>query len=220
MLSEHSSASGSEQIPLNAIVYVVDDDEDARKSLCALVLSMGLAARDFDSAEAFLRRYDPNQPGCLVTDYRMAGTSGLELQQQLNWRGVKIPVIMITAYATASLAVEVMRQGAVTLLEKPCDNQVLWDAIRQGLIRDARQRRAEQVRREIEIRLETLSPQERRVLDLMLAGKSNKLMALELGVSTRTIEGRRQRIFKKSGADSLPDLVRLVLKVQGHAEPA
>jgi two-component system response regulator FixJ len=179
---------------------------------------MGLTARDFDSAEAFLRHYNPVQPGCLVTDYRMTGTSGLDLQRQLNWRGIKIPVIMITAYATASLAVEVMRQGAVTLLEKPCDNQVLWEAIQQGLLRDSRQRRADEDRQEIERRLETLSPQERRVLDMMMAGKSNKLMALETGVSTRTIEGRRQKIFKKTGADSLPELVRLVLKAKGEIE--
>jgi RNA polymerase sigma factor (sigma-70 family) len=177
---------------------------------------MGLAARDFASAEAFLRGYDPKQPGCLVTDYRMTGASGLELQQNLNQWRIKIPVIMITAYASASLAVEVMREGAVTLLEKPCDNRVLSQAIQEGLIRDAQQRRADQTRREIVKRLDSLSPGERRVLDMMLAGESNKNMAQDLGVSTRTIEGRRQKIFKKLRADSLPELVRIVMKAKGE----
>ena len=128
-----------------AVVYVVDDDEAARDSLCALVSSMGLTARGFVSADAFLGNCDANPIGCLVTDYRMVGLSGLELQRQLNARGIKLPVIMITAYATPALAVQTMQQGAVTLLEKPCDDQILAEAIREAL--DSRRAAASRRRR-------------------------------------------------------------------------
>jgi two-component system response regulator FixJ len=193
---------------------VVDDDRDARHSLSALVSAMGLAARPFDSAEAFLNQYDPGQPGCLVTDHRMAGTSGLELQRQLIERGIKLPVIIITAYATPSIAVQAMQQGAVTLLEKPCDDRVLADAIRQGLARDAQQRRAAGARQMSVSRLARLSPEERRVLDMMLAGKSNKLIAIELNLSMRTVEARRQKIYAKTKTESIAELIRLVLEAE------
>jgi FixJ family two-component response regulator len=199
-------------------VFVVDDDEGARDSLCALVSSMGLTAHGYESASKFLREYDANQPGCLVTDYRMAGLSGLDLQQQLIARRIKLPVIMITAYATPSLAVQTMQQGAVTLLEKPCDDQVLAEAIRQALVRDARQRCSDAAREDCIGRLATLSPQERRVMEMMIAGKSNKLMAIELGVGMRTIEARRNRVYFKTKTESMAELIRLVLHAQSGGE--
>ena len=179
---------------------------------------MGLLASSFESANAFLREYDANQPGCLVTDHRMAGLSGLDLQQQLIARRIKLPVIMITAYATPSLAVQIMQQGAVTLLEKPCDDQVLADAIRQALVRDARQRHADAAREDCISRLATLSPQERRVMEMMIDGKSNKFMATELDVGMRTIEARRHSIYYKTQTDSLAALIHVVRCAESNSE--
>jgi FixJ family two-component response regulator len=196
---------------------VVDDDEAARDSLCALVSSMGLRACKFPSAGEFLAKCGDNPAGCLVTDYRMTPVNGLELQQELEARGIKMPVIIITAYATASLAVQAMQRGAVTLLEKPCDDQLLAETIRQALLLDARRRREDDLRADCITRLGRLSPKERQVMEMMMTGKSNKLIAIELGLHTRTVESRRHRVFKKTKTTSMAELIRLVLRAEGES---
>ena len=123
-------------------VFVVDDDELARDSVCALVQSMGIRAESFSSAEEFLEQYVDGRPGCLVTDVRMTGMSGLELQEKLQELKIPLPVIVMTAYAKTSLTVRAMQSGAVTVLEKPCEENELWDAIRTALARDAQGRDA------------------------------------------------------------------------------
>jgi RNA polymerase sigma factor (sigma-70 family) len=197
-------------------VFVVDDHELARNSVCALVESMGLKAQAFASGEEFLAAYRAQQPGCLVTDVRMLGMSGIELQQQLAARGCKLPVIVITAHANTPLTVQAMKQGAVTLLEKPCSDNDLWDAIREALSRDEQQRSQAARREEIRQRLTELTPHEREVLDRIVAGKLNKSIARELKVSIRTVENRRHNIFQKLGADSVAELVRLVVDAEGE----
>jgi FixJ family two-component response regulator len=195
-------------------VFVVDDHELARDSVCALVESMGVNAEAFASAEEFLTAYSPDRAGCLVTDVRMLGMSGIELQEQLAARGFTLPVIVITAHANTQLTVRAMKQGAVTLLEKPCNDNDLWDAIREALDRDVGQRRAALRKEEVRQKLVELTPQEREVLDHIIAGKLNKVIARELDVSIRTVENRRHNIFKKLGVDSVAELVRLVVEAE------
>ena len=194
------------------VVFVVDDDQGARASVCALVRSMGLTAESFSSAEQFLQFYKGGHVGCVVTDVRMLGMSGLELQEQLSEMGSMLPVIVLTAYATTTLAVRAMQGGAVTMLDKPYHEDELWNAIRKALSLDA-QRRVEQARcQELRDRLNTLTDSERVVLDQVVAGKANKVIARRLDVSIRTVENRRRDIYKKMQAESAVELVRLVIE--------
>jgi len=200
-------------------VFVVDDEPAARKSLCALVQSFGLQAESFESGEAFLEEFDPNRPGCLVTDVRMRGMSGVELQEALRNQGIALPVIIITAFAETPLTVRAMKNGAVTLLEKPCRDNELWKATRDALALDAMNRDRDAARAEIRARIAALTESERIVLDLIVSGKMNKQIAGELDLSVRTVESRRHHIFAKMKAESLADLIRLVLEADDTAKP-
>lgn len=200
------------------IVFVVDDDHSARGSVCALVQSMGLDAQPFSSAEDFLEAYSPSQAGCLVTDIRMMGMSGLDLQETLNEMGSLLPVVVITAFATTNLTVRAMQSGAVTLLDKPYRENELWDAVRKSLSLDAKRRVQYARRRELRDRLESLTDSERQVLDLVVAGKANKVIANRLDVSIRTVENRRRDIYGKMQADSAVDLVRMAIEADSAAD--
>lgn len=193
-------------------VFVVDDDPQSRKSVCALVRSMGIRAQQFSSAEEFLGGYREGRPGCLVTDVRMFGMSGLELQEELQRRKVLLPVIVLTAYPRTPLTVRAIKAGAVTLLEKPYEDDDLWDAIRKALSEDAAGRAQHRHRREIRRRADSLTPAERNVMDMMVQGKPNKAIARELDVSLRTIENRRRAVFAKMQASSVAELVRTAIE--------
>lgn len=193
-------------------VYVVDDDELARDSVRALVESMGLDVKTFPSAERFLAHFHPDLCGCLVTDIRMLGMSGLELQAELNKMGALLPVIVLTAYATTPATVRAIQQGAITLLDKPYREDDLWNAIRKALALDARKRIEVAQRQAIRDRIETLTESERCVLGLVVAGKPNKAIADRLNVSVRTVENRRSEIYSKLQAGSVIDLVRMVIE--------
>jgi two-component system response regulator FixJ len=196
------------------LVMIVDDDEAVRASLKLLLQSVGLASRSFASANEFLAAYDPQQAGCLVLDVRMPGMSGLELQEELNVRGAILPVIFITGHGDVPMAVEAMQQGAFDFLQKPFRDQDLLDRIQRALARD-RENRAQLARKEeIRSRLAALTAREREVLDLMIKGRQNKLMAADLGLSQRTIEIHRARVMDKMQATSLAQLVRMTLEVQ------
>lgn len=194
------------------IVFVVDDDEQARMSVCALVQSMGLRAEAFSSGEEFLDSYRESGPGCLVVDVRMLGMSGLELQEELNRRRVLLPVIVLTAYARTPMTVRAIKAGAVTLLEKPCADDDLWDAIRKALAHDATRRSEHERRQEIRACAGRLTPAERQVMTMIVQGKPNKAIARQLDVSVRTVENRRREVFKKMRAESVAELVRLVIE--------
>lgn len=198
-------------------VHVVDDDEMARMSVCALVDSMGIRAESFSSAEEFLEKYEKGRPGCLVTDVRMLGMSGMELQQKLQELNIPLPVIVMTAHAETPITVRAIKRGAVTLLEKPCGDNDLWDAIREGLAQDAATRQRFQNLEENRRRLATLTPAERKALDLIVAGEPNKIIAKRLDVSLRTVEARRQEIFRKTDVDSVAELVRVVMEADAEA---
>ena len=195
-------------------VFVIDDDRQSRDSVSTLVRSMGIAAQEFDSAEAFLATYQ-DDPGCLVTDYRMRGMSGLELQESLNASGTSLPLIIVTAFARTPVTVQAIKNGAVTMLDKPYDADKLWQAIRTALAEDKERRELQRTQLDARVRLNSLSAKESSVLDLILDGASNKSMASELDVSLRTIENRRRKIFSKMGVDTVAELVAAVLKDRG-----
>ncbi|MFM1886037.1 MAG: hypothetical protein RL026_1194 [Pseudomonadota bacterium] len=199
--------------PLPETVIVVDDDEAVRSSLRLLLKSVGLECRTFGSAAEFLAAWDPKQPGCMVLDVRMPGMSGMELQHELNLRGAVIPVIFVTGHGDVPMAVEAMQHGAFDFLQKPFRDQDLLDRIQKALQRDRENRAELQQQDKIRARLETLTPREREVLQLMTRGRPNKLMAVDLGLSQRTIEIHRARVMEKMQASSLAQLVRMTLEL-------
>lgn len=201
-------------------IFIVDDDAHSRNSIFALVGSMQLKARTFASAEEFLDAYN-GEPGCLVTDLRLPGRSAIELLASLQQGDRMLPTIVITAYAEISVAVEVMRTGAITLLEKPYRENELWNAIREGLQQDARSRAATGEAKKIRLRIEKLTPRESSVMKLILDGIPNKAVAAQLAVSLRTVEACRQTLFEKMEVDSVARLVQDVIIAQHdqHASP-
>ncbi len=205
--------------PPAPIVYVVDDDDGVRNSLRLLAKSVGLNATAFAGAPQVLAGYDPQQPGCLVLDVRMPGMSGLELQQLLNLRGAVIPVIFITGHGDVPMAVESMQQGAFDFLQKPFRDQELIDRIQRALQSDRARRNELAQRSRIRERYDSLTPREQEVLALVSAGKANKVMAADLGLSQRTVEIHRARVMQKMGAGSLAQLVRMVLDLEADREP-
>lgn len=202
---------------LTPTIFVVDDDEAVRNSLRFLLKSVGLTATMLPSAVEFLSAYRPEQPGCLVLDVRMPGMSGLELQQQLNLKGAMIPVIFITGHGDIPMVVEAMQHGAFDFLQKPFRDQDLIDRIQRALANDQKNRLVLKERDRVRARLESLTPREREVLELMMKGKPNKVMAADLGLSQRTVEIHRARVMEKTDAASLAQLVRMVMDSAGAA---
>jgi len=195
-------------------VFVVDDDPIARNSIAALIRSKGIQAETYESAESFLGRFDQSSAGCLVVDVRMSGMSGLELQEQLADHRIHLPVIIITGYANVPMAVRAMRGGAVTFLEKPCHEQDLWNAIETALEKDAGQRDMLRQQEEIRNRLATLTEGELAVMEKVIEGKPNKVVASELDIGLRTVELRRATILKKMEAGSLAELVQMAAAIE------
>jgi FixJ family two-component response regulator len=194
-------------------IFIVDDDAAVRDALKLLLRSVGQAVETFGSAQEFLDAYAEDRPGCLVLDIRMPGMSGLELQQKLNERHSIIPIIFITGHGDVPMAVEAMQAGAVDFIQKPFRDQDLIDRINQALEKDSSNRAALGERNDIRRRLETLTPREREVLDLVVHGKANKVIAGDLKLSQRTVEIHRARVMEKMQASSLAHLVRMVLEV-------
>jgi FixJ family two-component response regulator len=194
------------------LVHVVDDDPAVRRSLAWLLEGEGLVVQTHASAEDFLGALMPEQPGCALVDLRMPGMSGLELQQALAARGVALPIVFVTAHGDVPLAVTAMRRGAVDFIEKPFNDEALIEAVHRALGADARQRGSDEERAEFRSRIATLSPREREVLEAVVTGKPNKLIAATLGISIKTVEVHRGRVMDKIGAGSLAALVRLVVQ--------
>jgi two-component system response regulator FixJ len=194
-------------------IFVVDDDTAVRDALKLLLRSVGQAVETFGSAQEFLDAYGEDRPGCLVLDIRMPGMSGLELQQKLNEKHSILPIIFITGHGDVPMAVEAMQAGAVDFIQKPFRDQDLIDRINQALEKDSSNRAALGERNDIRRRLETLTPREREVLDLVVHGKANKVIAGDLKLSQRTVEIHRARVMEKMQASSLAHLVRMVLEV-------
>jgi FixJ family two-component response regulator len=196
-----------------ATVHVVDDDDAVRSSLRLLLKSVGLPTVAHASAHEFLAAWDADQPGCLVLDVRMPGMSGIELQAELNQRGAIIPVIFISGHGDIPMAVEAIQHGAFDFLQKPFRDQDLIDRVQRALASDADHRQLLQQRETLRQRYDSLTPREQEVLQLVAQGKANKVMAGDLGVSQRTVEIHRARVMEKMGAQSLAQLVRMVLEL-------
>jgi two-component system, LuxR family, response regulator FixJ len=190
-------------------VFVVDDDEPVRHALKMLIESAGMKVETFASADEFLAEYDRRRPGCLVLDVRMPGMSGLNLQDKLLSERISIPVIMITGHGDVAMAVGAVKKGAVDFLQKPFDDEVLLQRVRQAMQLDAERREDQARSNAFQARLDRLTPREQEVLDLLLAGKGNKEIAFELGLSRKTIDIHRAHVMMKLGVDSLLDVARM-----------
>ena len=190
-------------------VFVVDDDAAVRDSIAELVESIGLRAEGYASAPAFLEAFQPERPGCLVLDVRMAEMSGLALQQRLNALGARIPVIVLTGHGDVPMAVEAMKAGAVDFLQKPYREQSLLDSINAALAIEEAARHSRATADKFDQCFATLTDREREVLKLLLAGKTSKEIASALAISPRTAEAHRHNLLRKFGAGSTKELMSM-----------
>ncbi len=198
-------------MPSEAVVHVVDDDVAVRQSLSFLLASDGLPVRLHESASAFLDSVPGPPAGCIVTDVRMPGIDGIEFLRRLKARGFAVPVIVMTGHADVALAVQAMKEGAVDFVEKPFDDDLFLAAIRSALAKQAHSAEQNAQTSEIKARIEALSEREAQVLVGLFAGKANKVIANDLGISPRTVEIYRANVMTKMQARSLSALVRMAL---------
>lgn len=198
--------------PCTPTLFVVDDDDAMRHSLVFLLQSLGQPVKAFASAEAFLGAWDSTQAGCLVTDVRMPGLSGLELQAELNRRGDTLGIVFLSGHGDIPMAVRAMRAGAVAFLEKPFNDQVLLDYVSEALGSSAEACARRASARDLADRLARLTARERSVMELVAQGKANKVIAHELDISMKTVEVHRAHVMEKMDAGSVAELTRQLVK--------
>jgi FixJ family two-component response regulator len=194
-------------------VFVVDDDEPVRDAIAMLLDTVELPYETFASAQDFLAAYEKGRTGCLVLDIRMPGMSGLELQEHLRRLHAPIPIVFITGHGDIPMAVEAMKRGAVDFIRKPFRDQELLDRIQEALSQDRDQRAAHQNLEEIRSRVASLTPRELEVFQRVADGQANKVVAIELGISERTVEIHRSQVMQKTRARTLADLVRMKMSL-------
>src|SRR5512138_2107936 len=197
------------------LVYIVDDDDGMRRALTVLITTVGYQPIAFAKPTEFLSKYDPGQPGCLVLDVRMPEMSGLEVQQHLNKAGSMLPVILVSGHGDIPMAVQAMKDGAFDFLQKPFRDQELIDRINGALKQDAENRATLEKHADLKRRAESLTPREREVMALVVDGKANKVIAIDLGLSERTVEIHRANVMEKMGARSVAHLVKMNLTIAG-----
>jgi two-component system response regulator FixJ len=193
------------------MVCVIDDDDAARQSLEFLLKTAGVSVRTFESAKQFLKVLPEISSGCIVTDVRMPEMSGIDLLREVKRLNVGLPVIVITGHGDIALAVEAMKIGAIDFLEKPFDDDSLLTSVHTALEKDALAARHNAEVAEVQNKLASLSTRERQVLEGLVAGKANKIIAFDLGISPRTVEIYRANVMTKMAANSLSDLVRIAI---------
>ncbi|MEA3052715.1 MAG: two-component system, LuxR family, response regulator FixJ [Sphingomonadales bacterium] len=198
------------------VVHVIDDDEAVRESLEFLLDCAGFRVRGYESALAFLEALPGREPGCIVTDVRMPGMSGVELIARLKELKVADPVIVITGHADVPMAIHAMKQGVADFIEKPYSDETILTSIRAALARQRSGAEDEAERAAIRARLDSLSPRERDVLDGLVEGKANKVIAFDLAISARTVEVYRANLMTKMQAGSLSELVRMAMLARLH----
>jgi len=203
---------------IDIVVHIVDDEEAVRTSLAFLLASSGFAVRTHESATAFLDVAPSVRNGCLITDLRMPDIDGVELLRRLRAADALLPAIVITGHGDVQMAVEAMKNGALDFIEKPFADDVIIDSIRRAVDQAQTQIRNETAQEAVRERLDSLSERERQVLKGVVAGLPNKTIAFELGISPRTVEVYRAGLMGKMQAKSLPELVRMVLGLNGGAE--
>ena len=199
------------------VIYIVDDDDGMRRALTVLMTTVGYQPAAFARPAEFLAKYDPNQASCLVLDVRMPEMSGLEVQQQLNRNGAMLPVILITGHGDIPMAVQAMKDGAFDFLQKPFRDQDLLDRINAALKQDAQNRESVDRLADLRQRSASLTPREREVLEHVVDGKANKVIAIDLGLSERTVEIHRANVMEKMGARSVAHLVKMHLTLGGES---
>src|SRR6202790_445322 len=199
-------------------VYVVDDDDGMRRALDTLLGTVGYKTAVFSRPSEFLANFHADSPGCLVLDIRMPDMSGLELQQHLNRTGSMLPVIFITGHGDVPMAVQAMKEGAFEFIQKPFRDQDLLDRINHALQQDAESRNNLARRSDVVRRLETLTPRELQVMDMVVDGLANKVIAIDLNLSERTVEIHRAKVMEKMGARSVAHLVKLHLALTAGAD--
>jgi FixJ family two-component response regulator len=197
-------------------VFLIDDDQAIRDAVGLLLRAHGLVVETFASAVDFLESDAVQRPGCLLLDVRMPGMSGLDLQKQLRARNQRVPIIFITGHGDVPMAIRAMKAGAFDFVEKPFQAEVLLGRIHEALAFDAEERRRQMQRDEAAARIALLSPREREVLERVVAGQYNKVIAAELDISISTVEIHRKRVMKKLEAESLSDLMRLRALINGE----
>jgi two-component system response regulator FixJ len=201
----------------DAVVFIVDDDPGVRDSLRFVMESAHLAARAYASAAEFLEDYDHKQPGCLVLDLKMPGMSGFELVQEFRSQQIQLPIIVVTGHGDVPTAVESMKLGVLDFLQKPVENRVLLAKVRNGLQRDAEQRQQQAETKAIRERMASLTPRQRKLVELLVAGKPSKQIALELGISVKTVANHRAHVMRKTQAANVADLARMAMIVRPSA---
>jgi two-component system, LuxR family, response regulator FixJ len=200
------------------VVFVVDDDVAACRKICELVGMMNLSCEVFSSGQEFLNQFDRTRSGCLVTELKVPGVGGLQIQQRLGMLQAIIPVIFVTAYGTLPIAVRALRAGAFHFLEKPIHEQELWDAIQEAVAMDQERRNSARREEDIRARVAALTIKEEQVLKMIADGMPNRVIAKELDVSIRTIEGRRATLMKKLGLNVPEELLRFAMAAcNGHS---
>lgn len=198
-------------------VFIIDDDAEVREAIELLMKSVGLATRSFASAQDYLDQFDAGLAGCLVLDVRMKGMSGIDLQERLGREPIHPPVIIITGHGDVPMAVRAVKAGAVDFIEKPFHDQTLLDAVHRAFDQDADNRGEASRLADIQERLTRLTPREREILQQVVAGKRNKVIAADLGISQSTVEAHRAKVMEKMEARSLSDLMRMTLALSRHA---
>ncbi|MET0047092.1 MAG: response regulator transcription factor [Sedimenticola sp.] len=197
-------------------VFIVDDDQEVRDALQLLMESVGLNVETFGSAQEYLDQFDPGRPGCLVLDIRMPGMSGLDLQARLAAENIHPPIVIITGHGDVPMAVRAVQAGAMDFVQKPFNDQQLLDSVHRAIEQDAVQRGEVSKLLEIRDRLDKLTPREREVMELVIAGKRNKVIAADLNISQSTVEAHRAKVMEKMEADTLSSLMRMMLTLEAH----
>ena len=197
-------------------VFIVDDDQEVREAIALLMQSIELPALSYSSAQEFLDQFDPQHPGCLVLDVRMKGMSGLALQEHLKTLPLAPPVIIITGHGDVPMAVQAVQNGASNFIEKPFNEQTLLDSIHRALEEDAQQRGKAIKLAEIQKKLDLLTKRERQVIDQVVKGKRNKTIASELHITQSTVEAHRAKAMEKLAANSLSELMRIMITVDSQ----
>jgi FixJ family two-component response regulator len=215
-----SPGAGAAMPESEATVFVVDDDPALLRLIRKLLESSGRKVETFSSATEFLATSKSARPGCLVLDVRMPGMSGLALQERLAADEISLPILIITGYGDVPVAVQAMRQGAFDFIEKPFSGQMLIDRIEAALAEDARRRRLRGEKDEIRRRIQSLTPREKQVMDLVVQGKPNKSVGTALGLSPKTVEVHRANVMKKMAVGSLAELVRMVFSLEEREQAA
>jgi len=214
----HNQAPGT-PAAADKTIFVVDDDQAVRESLRWLISSVGLKVETYASAQDFLDDYSPDRPGCVLVDVRMPAMNGLELQKHLAEKPHCLPVIMVTGHGDVQMAVRAMKDGAFDFIEKPYNDQILLDLV-QKAVRECDRRRTEVIgHREIQDLIDTLTPRERQVMDMIVEGNTNKQIAHALTISDKTVEAHRAKVMEKLEAPSLADLIRKSLTLHGPNPP-